>query len=57
MVNAAFDATVVAILYLGVDPGGGELVLDDHDDDAEHAHHQRVVADPFPLLKQRLPPP
>jgi hypothetical protein len=43
--------------YLGVDPGGGELVLDDHDDDAEHAHHQRVVADPFPLLKQRLPPP
>ncbi len=41
--------------HLSVDPGGGELVLDDHDDDAEHAHDERVVADPLPLLEQRLP--
>ena len=43
--------------HLGVDPGGRELVLEHHDDDAEHAHDERVVADPLPLLEERLAPP
>ena len=43
--------------HLGVDAGGRELVLEHHDDDAEHAHDERVVADPLPLLEERLAPP
>lgn len=42
--------------YLGVDSGTTQLVLHDHDDDAEHAHDESVVTDPLPLLKQRLAP-
>ena len=45
------------LTHLGVDPGGGELVLEHHDDDAEHAHDERVVADALPLLEERLAPP
>lgn len=41
--------------HLGVDAGAGQFVLDDHDDDAEHAHDEGVVADTFPLLEQGLP--
>lgn len=42
--------------HLGVNAGAGQLVLDDHDDDAEHAHHEGVVADALALLEQGLPP-
>jgi len=41
--------------YLCVDSGGGEFVFTNHDQDAEHAHDEGVIADPFPLLEQRLP--
>lgn len=41
--------------HLGVDSGAGQFVLDDHHDNAEHAHDERVVADAFPLLEQGLP--
>lgn len=47
---------VVLLAHLGVDAGAAQLVLDDHDDDAEHAHDQSVVADPLPFFKQGLPP-
>ena len=40
-----------------VDVRHGQLRLDDHDDDAEHAEDERVVADSLPLLEQRLPLP
>lgn len=40
--------------YLGVG-APGQLGLDDHDDDAEHAEDERVVAEPLPLLEQRTP--
>ena len=43
--------------HLGVDPGGRELVLEHHDDDAEHSHDERVVADALPLLEEGLAPP
>lgn len=41
--------------HLGVDSGAGQFILDDHHDNAEHAHDERVVADAFPLLEQGLP--
>ena len=41
--------------YLCVDSGGGKFVFTDHDQDAEHAHDEGVIADPFPLLEQGLP--
>ncbi|CAN7988451.1 unnamed protein product, partial [Ixodes pacificus] len=37
-----------------VDVRCGELVLDDHHDDAEEGHDQGVVADALPLLEERL---
>ena len=43
-------------VLLVVHPGRGELVLDDHDDDPEHPHHQGVVADLLPLLEEDFPP-
>lgn len=40
--------------YLSVHTRAAQLVLDDHDDDAEHPHDERVVADPLAFLEQRL---
>lgn len=42
--------------YFGVDAGAGQLVLDDHDDDTEHADDECVIADPLAFLEQRFPP-
>lgn len=42
--------------YLAVNAGAGQFVFDDHHDDAEHAHHEGVVADALALLEEGLPP-
>ena len=42
--------------YFGVDAGRGELILEHHDDDTEHADDERIVADPLALLEKRFPP-
>lgn len=57
MLPSRFHTEIFKIVTdLGVDTGAGQFVLDDHDDDAEHAHDEGVVADAFPLLEQGLPP-
>ncbi|KAG8190642.1 hypothetical protein JTE90_002597 [Oedothorax gibbosus] len=43
--------------YLSVYPRRGELRLGHHHADPEDGHDERVVADPPPLLEERLPPP
>jgi len=42
--------------HLVVNAGAAEFVLDDHNDDAEHAHDEGIVADALALLEQGLPP-
>ena len=41
--------------YFGVDAGAGQFILQDHDNDAEHADDQSIVADPFALLEEGFP--
>ena len=43
-------------MYFRVDSGASQLVFDDHDDDAEHADDEGVVADPLALLEKGFPP-